>query len=144
MEQNLENILPKLDGITPGHCRTHLRYHIILVSKYRRKVLENIRNDVFDAFRYTESKSNIKIHTMNLETDHIHLIVSFPVTYTIGQTVSRLKQMTTNYLYRIHNDYLKRFYRKKKRLLWTHGYYVGTLGLVSEKIVFQYIENQGK
>ena len=33
---------------------------------------------------------------------------------------------------------------EKKRLLWTHGYFVSTIGKVSEKIVFNYIENQGK
>lgn len=143
MEQKEANYLPKINKICPGHCRTYIRYHIIFVTKYRRKVLDNIKQEVFDAFRYCESKSNITIHTMNLEADHIHLIVSFPVTYTIGQTVSRLKQMTTNYLYREKNNYLRQFYWKKKRLLWTHGYYVGTLGKVSEKTVFNYIENQG-
>ena len=144
MDQNIKKILPTLKQICPGHCKTYLRYHIIFVTKYRKQVLENIRQEVFDAFKYCESKSNFKIHTMNLEADHIHLIVSFPVTYSIGQTVSRLKQMTTNYLYRIHNNYLRKFYWKKKRLLWTHGYYVGTLGQVSEKTVWAYIENQGK
>lgn len=144
MNLETEKFLPKLDSICPGHCRTYLRYHIIFVTKYRRKVLDKIRDDVFEAFRYCECKSNLTIHTMNLEADHIHLIVSFPVTYTIGQTVSRLKQMTTNWLYREKNDYLRQFYWKKKRLLWTHGYYVGTLGKVSEKTVFNYIKNQGK
>lgn len=145
MNQNLDKILPNLDKICPGHCRTYLRYHIIFVTKYRRKCLEYIRQDVFDAFRYTESKSNIKIHCMNLEDDHIHLIVSFPVTYNISQTISRLKEMTTNYLWRVKDQWLRQFYwKKKKRLLWTHGYYVSTLGQVSEKIVWSYIENQGR
>ena len=37
-----------------------------------------------------------------------------------------------------------RHFGKKKRLLWTHGYFVSTIGKVSEKIVFNYIENQEK
>ena len=82
---------------------------------------------------------------MNLEDYHIHLIVSFPVTYIISQTISRLKEMTTNYLWRVKDQWLRQFYwKKKKRLLWTHGYYVSTLGQVSEKIVWSYIENQGR
>ena len=54
--------------------------------------------------------------------------------------------MTTNYLYRNERTekWLKQFYWKKKRLLWTHGYFVSTIGKVSEKTVFNYIENQGK
>lgn len=125
-----------------SHAKTHLRYHIIFVTKYRRKCLNNIRDIVFDAFRYTESKSHIKIHNMNLDNDHIHLLVSFPPAYSISQTVSRLKEMTTNYLYRECNDYLRRFYWKKKRKLWTHGYYCSTLGKISEDIVWKYIDNQ--
>ena len=54
--------------------------------------------------------------------------------------------MTTNYLYRNERtkNRLKQYYWKKKRLLWTHSYFVSTIGKVSEKIVFNYIENQGK
>ena len=36
------------------------------------------------------------------------------------------------------------FYWKKKHLLWTAGYFVSTIGKVSEKIVFEYIGKQGK
>ena len=41
-------------------------------------------------------------------------------------------------------SWLKNFYWKKKRKLWTHGYFVSTLGQVSEEKVFNYIKNQGK
>ena len=41
--------------------------------------------------------------------------------------------------------WLRQFYRKKKCLLWAQSYFVSTIGKVSEKkIVFEYIENQGK
>ena len=128
-----------------GRYKTHLRYHIIFVTKYRRKCLNEIRQEVFDAFRYCEEKSHIKIHNMNIDKDHIHLLVSFPVDYSISQTVKRLKQFTTNYLYSNDKTYswLRNFYWKKKRKLWTHGYFVSTLGQVSEEKVFQYIKNQG-
>ena len=74
-------------------------------------------------------------YNMNLDADHIHLLLSFPPDYSLSQTVNRLKQMTTNYLYRNERtkNWLKQFYWKKKRLLWTHGYFVSTIGKVSEK-----------
>lgn len=129
-----------------GRCKSHIRYHIIFVTKYRRKCLNEIREHVFDAFRYVEQVSHLKIHNMNIDQDHVHLLVSFPVDYSISQTINRLKQVTTNYLYRLEetNIWLRKFYWKKKRMLWTRGYFVSTLGQVSENIVFNYIENQGK
>ena len=129
-----------------GRRKAHIRYHIIFVTKYRRKCLNEIKEEVFDAFRYCMTKCHLKIHNMNIDNDHIHLLISFPVDYSISQTINRLKQITTNYLY--SNDkthsWLKQFYWKKKRMLWTHGYFVSTLGQVSENIVWNYIENQGK
>lgn len=139
MEEKYKKMYERVRG---SHSKTYLRYHIVLVTKHRRRLLDGIRQQVFDAFRYCESKSDIKIHNMNLKSDHIHLIVSFPTKYSVDQTVSRLKQATTNYLYTENNTYMRRFYWKKKRMLWTHGYFCSTIGIVSENIVCKYIENQ--
>ena len=102
-----------------SHCKHHIRYHIIFVTKYRRKCLDEIKQDVFDAFRYVEDKSHIKIYNMNLDADNIHLLLSFPTDYSLSQTVNRLKQMTTNYLYRNERTekWLKQFYWKKKTFI---------------------------
>ena len=126
-----------------SHSKTYLRYHIIFVTKYRKKLLNDIRQTVFDAFTYCESKSHFTILKMNLDQDHIHLLISIPVEYSIAQTVSRLKQMTTNYLYREKNDYMRKFYRKN-RVVWTPGYFCSTIGHISEDIASKYIETQGK
>ena len=111
-----------------SHCKHHIRYHIIFVTKYKRKCLDKIKQDIFDAFRYVEDKSHIKIYNMNLDADHIHLLLSFPPDYSLSQTVNRLKQL----------------YWKKKRILLTNGYFVSTISKKKKKIVFNYIENQGK
>lgn len=127
-----------------SHAKTHIRYHIIFVTKYRRKCLDLIKDDVFAAFRECEANSHIRILNMNLDKDHVHLLITFPPVFSISQTVRRLKQYSTKYLYDHQGPYLRNFYRKKRKMLWTHGYYCGTLGQVSENIVWNYIENQGK
>lgn len=50
-----------------------------------------------------------------------------------------MKQMTTKYIYDNCLEHIKKFYWKQKRILWTHGYFVSTIGEVSEK----YNKNQG-
>lgn len=126
-----------------GHNKTRLRYHIILVTKYGRKCLNQIKDYVFDAFKYTEEHSHMKIHYMNTDKDHIHLLISFPPKYSISQTIDRLKQCTTNYLYGKCYDHLKRFYWKKKKTLWSDSYFCSTIGMISESKVSEYIKNQG-
>ena len=131
---------------TRNHYKGELNYHIIFSTKFRRKCLSQIEQELYDAFRYCESKSHFIIKTMKQDNDHIHLLVNIKPTYSLGQTINRMKQMTTSYLYR--NDrtrsWLRNFYWAKKLTIWTHGYFASTVGQVSEDIVFQYIENQGK
>lgn len=126
-----------------NHAKTRLRYHIIFSTKFRRKCLNEIRDIVLDSFRYAESISHLKILVMELDNDHIHFLVSFPPAYSIEQTVRRMKMISTNYVYERCENYLKKFYWKDKRLLWTHGYFCSTIGEVSEQTVKHYIENQG-
>ena len=80
---------------------------------------------------------------MNADKDHIHLLISFPPEYSLSQTINRLKQFTTNYLYRTNNDYLRHFYWSKKKVLWTSSYFCSTVGMISESKVSEYIKNQG-
>ena len=129
---------------TRNHYKARLRYHFVFCTKYRRKCLNQMKDDVFLAFRLCEQKSHFKILSMNIDGDHIHLLIEIPPTYSVGQTISRMKEYTTNYLYRTHDDWLRKFYRSKKRALWTNGYFCSTVGRVSEETVFEYIENQGK
>ena len=124
------------------HSKTRLRYHLILTTKYRRSCLQQIKNDVLESFNQCASHSDIKIHLMNLDKNHIHLLISFPPKYSISQTVNRLKQYTTNYLYRNNYDYLKKFYWTNKKRLWSESYFITTIGNVSENKVLEYIKNQ--
>ena len=135
----------KLDSIYEhyGHKKTRIRYHIILVTKYRRKCLNNIKEHILESFKYIESNSNITIHQINMDNDHIHLLISFPPQYSILQTINRLKQGTTNYIYKHCNDYIKKYYRSKKKKLWSDSYFISTVGMISENKVIDYIKNQG-
>lgn len=127
---------------TYNHSKTKLTYHLIFSTKYRRKCLNNIHDSVISAFRFVESKSNFSIKTIELDKDHIHLMVEFGPSLSISSIVNRLKSMTTKYLYDNCRDYLKKFYWNRD-ILWTHGYFCSSIGEVSEETLRKYIENQG-
>lgn len=128
---------------TFNHAKTRLRYHIIFSTKYRRKCLTDIRDIILESFKYAESISHFKILTMEIDKDHIHFLVIIPPKYSIEQTVKRMKQVSTNYVYKKVPEYIKQYYWKNKKVLWTHGYFCSTIGEVSEKNIKEYIENQG-
>lgn len=130
---------------TGNHYKGDLNYHIIFSTKFRRKCLSQIEQELYDAFRYCESKSHFSIKIMRQDKDHIHLLVNIKPIYSLEQTINRMKQMTTNYLYRNEKTrkWLRNFYYGKRLVIWTNGYFASTVSQVSEDIVWTYIENQG-
>lgn len=127
---------------TTSHAKTRLRYYIIFSTKYRRKCLNQIRDDVLNSFKYAESISDFRILYMEVDKDHIHFLVKFKPSLSITQVVRRMKQISTNYIWKKQESFLKKFYWNKK-ILWTGGYFVSTIGEVSEENIKEYIKNQG-
>lgn len=82
-----------------SHCKASIRYHIIFSTKYRRDCLQGIRKEVLDAFRRVERASDFKILKMELDRDHIHLLMTWKPDLSISQVVRRLKQMTDRILW---------------------------------------------
>ena len=61
---------------------------------------------------------------------------------SISKAVSLIKSYTTYHIWKKYSKYLsKEFW--KERTFWTDGYFVSTIGNVSEQTLHTYIENQG-
>lgn len=79
---------------------------------------------------------------MEVDTDHIHIMVDYVPQISIGQIVRRIKQCTTN-------DIWKEFYGRlrlefwKENTFWSDGYFVTSTGDASTETIRKYIENQG-
>lgn len=124
-------------------AKVRTRYHIVLVTKYRKRALAGIETDVLDSIRDAERRSRFAIHRVNTgDGNHVHMLVSIPPDMTISGTVSRIKQLTTHELWAKHSTHLKNYYWGKHHKLWSAGYYCETVGRNSESIVERYIDNQ--
>lgn len=126
-----------------AHAKTHLRYHIIFSTKYRRNCLNDIRQDVLNVFKQIADRYGCKIFAIELDKNHIHFLIEFSPKYSISQIVKLFKQISLYEIWNKHENYLKKFYWKNKRVLWTHGYYCSTVGNIDEEKIKTYINNQG-
>lgn len=128
------------------HRKYLVKYHIIFVCKYRRKVLKNESISTFLKNLFTEisesEKSKFIIKTMEVDEDHIHFLIESSPSLRVVQIVRKLKQESTFGLWRDFEEYLSKIYWKD-RTFWTDGYFVSTTGDVSSETVRRYIENQG-
>lgn len=134
----------ELGFVTHGHGKNRLRYHIILSTKYRRPCLSGIENVVYGVFRSVELKSDFKIVEMGVDNgDHIHLIIKAKPSLSPDQIVRRLKQLSTVSLWDEEKGHFEKFYWRKK-IIWSSGYFVSTVGSVSDKVVLDYVKKQAK
>lgn len=124
-------------------AKVRIRYHIVLVTKYRKRALVGIEKDVLDSIRNAERRSRFIIHRINTgDGNRVHMLISIPPDMTISGTVSRIKQLTTHELWDKHPDHLRHYYWGKRHKLWSAGYYCETVGWNSESIVERYIDEQ--
>lgn len=126
---------------TFSHTKTFLRYHLVLSTKYRSKCLNHISDSVISAFKEVEKHSDFKIFEIRLDKNYVHLLVQFKPNYSITQVVRYIKQRATYNIWRDNEEYLKKFYWSGKHILWTGGYFMSTIGDVSEKTLKNYIKN---
>ena len=122
---------------------TILKYHLVLVTKYRKPSLKGIEQSVYEALRCVEKTSDFRILDMGIEDgNHIHLAIKMSPRYSVSSMVNRIKGLPQHYLWLAEEDHLKKFYWGQKKKLWHGSYFCSTLGDVSQKTVLRYIEKQ--
>lgn len=123
-----------------SHVRWYCRYHVVIVPKYRKKVMYGvIRREVGKLIREVCERYDIQVVEGHVLRDHVHMCLEIPPKYSVSEVLGKLKGKTTILL---HQRYGRR--KNFKGLnFWSRGYCVSTIGL-SEAKVLEYIRNQEK
>ena len=108
-------------------------YHIVFCPKYRYKVLEGkaevlVRNHLY---KLCGQKDQVTIEEINIQSDHVHLILSIPPKFSVSDTMGWLKGKTAIKLFQEQRDLAKQYWG---RHIWARGYCVSTVGLNEEQI----------
>ena len=107
-------------------------------------MLLGIEPSVYAALRHAEVNSAFKIIAMGVEDgDHVHIALECGVNHSLASLASRIKSMSTAYLWQHEAAHLKKSYWSGKKMLWTGGYYVSTVGNVSFSKILDYVKNNG-
>ena len=121
-----------------------LQYHVIFVCKYRKKLflLKKLSDDIKNLSYEICNKHNIKIKYLETDKDHIHYMIEAEPNISISKIVNLIKGYTTYHIWRKYPNYLSKYFWKEKTF-YTDGYFVSSVGSVSEDNLKKYIENQG-
>lgn len=120
-----------------------LKAHIVIVTKYRKQILKgSIADDVKQKIYDICNSKGYGIIAMETDKDHIHFLISYDTTDKVCDIVKLIKQQTTHYLWTKYPILLSGQYWKKK-VFWSDGYFVCSIGEASSWTIQKYIENQG-
>jgi putative transposase len=123
----------------------HCQYHIVWVPKYRYRILKGeIKRDVENLIRAFSNQQKCEIVELNVQIDHVHLLVMIPPKISISSYVGAIKGRVA---IRVLNKFKK--LRQKQywgNHFWAKGYCVDRVGLDSEMIrkYVRYQERQEK
>ncbi|HEY9771200.1 MAG TPA: IS200/IS605 family transposase [Coleofasciculaceae cyanobacterium] len=120
----------------------NLTVHIVLVTKYRRKVIDaqmiEQLSQVFDSVLKSWDSELIEF---NCQADHAHLIVSYPPHKLLSSLIANLKATSSKRMWLHHESLLSKVYYKK-RVFWTGAYFVASCGEVTIDVLRKYVQNQ--
>ena len=111
----------------------HCQYHIVWVPKYRYKILTGkLGQEVERCIRAFSEQQGCSIIELNVQVDHVHLLVMVPPKVSISGFMGILEGRTA---IRVLNKFRK---LKEKPYwgnhFWARGYCVDTVGLDTEMI----------
>jgi len=128
---------------TTNRAKHNLKIHLILVCKYRKKLLVNgIETAIKNIIKNIENNSDFDIIEMETDKDHIHLMIQYIPKVSISAIVNRIKSITTKRIWKLHQEFLYKHFWKEKTF-WTDGYFVCSVGEASPDTIRNYIKNQG-
>lgn len=124
-----------------SHCKYLVQYHIIWCPKFRYSILDNgIDTTLKSILESICKKFNYNIKALEVMSDHIHIFVDCPQTVAPCDVVRTLKGLSAIELFKVYPQ-LKKFY-SKCGVLWSRGYFISSVGHISESTVKKYIEEQ--
>ena len=124
-----------------AHTKWMCKYHIVFTPKYRRKIIYNqYRKDLGKILRELCWYKGVEILEGHLMPDHVHILVSIPPKIAISSFMGYLKGKSTLMLYDRHPE----LQSKWDKAFWARGYYVETIGNITDEAVQKYIKEQAE
>jgi putative transposase len=115
-----------------AHAVWQCEYHIIWCPKYRFKILRGaLQRSVEEILRQLCDLKKLEILEMNIQEDHVHMVLSILPKFSVSEVVGFLKGKCAIKIFDKHLELKKRYWR---RHFWAKGYCVSTVGLDEEKV----------
>lgn len=127
---------------TGAHSKHRLLVHVVFVPKYRRRVLlGKVAVRLRTLFYEAATVNRWWISEMNIQRDHVHLLVQYRASESVAEMVQKLKGGSSLIL--------RREYPELEEWLWdggfwADGYFAESVGTAQEEMIRRYIREQAQ
>ena len=132
-------IIMNLD--TNNHSVFLLHYHLVLVVKYRRKVIDDvICVRLREIFERIVSNYNIVVLEWNHDKDHVHILFKAEPNSELSKFINAYKSASSRFIKKEFPCIREQLW---KEYFWSRSFCLLTTGGVTIEIIKQYIPSQG-
>lgn len=131
-----------MDLDTNYHSVFKLTYHLVLVVKYRRKVInDSVALRIKGISEYIAPKYNITFLEFNHDQDHIHVLFSAHPNSAISKYINAFKSASSRLIKKEFPDVRKCLWKEQ---FWSRSFCLLTTGGAPIEVIKNYIESQGE
>lgn len=124
-----------------AHSKYLLYYHLVCVTKYRRKVInESILPFIVRALRDVGKAHGVGIEQFSAEADHIHVMITAKPTTNLVKFIQSFKSASSRNVFQASPSLKQVLYGGH---FWSPSYCLLTTGGAPIDIIRAYIEHQG-
>lgn len=130
----------KLDN--NNHSVFALNYHLILVTKYRRDVIDDgISSRLREIFDYIAPNYNIFVEEWNHDNDHIHILFKAHPNSELSKFINAYKSASSRLIKKEYPSIKEKLW---KEYFWSRSFCLITCGGANIDTIREYIQKQGE
>lgn len=124
-----------------NHSVFAMYYHLVLVIKYRRNVIDDvISNRLREIFENIQPSYNIAAQEWNHDEDHVHVLFKAEPNSELSKFINAYKSASSRLIKKEYPEIRNKLW---KEYFWSRSFCLITTGGVTIDVIRKYIENQG-
>ena len=124
-----------------NHSVFSLYYHLIMVVKYRRKVIDDeISARLREIFEYIAPKYALQVEEWGYEVDHVHVMFTAQPKSELSKFINTYKSASSRLIKKEFPQIRQKLW---KEYFWSQSFCLLTTGGVTIEVIRKYIQKQG-
>ncbi len=130
----------KNDFVLSGRAVSDMKAHLVLTTKYRRKVFDGkMIERLSDLSCELCCKWGCKMIEVSGEADHVHLLFQYYPQMDLSKFVGNIKSVTSR---KLRSEFPGLSSQYRKSVLWNESYFIASCGSVTVSQLKNYVQGQ--